>query len=306
MSPRVIKPLEQRPVTLGTRNGVRLITTAAEIATAKEAGADEVGYMGRLVVLATLPHRRLPGVREFERRNGDVRLRLSATKEGVDLPYGTYPRLLLSWVTQEAVLKKSRVLYPGDTLADFLDALDLWRSGGPRGSITTLQRQFEMLYRAAFSWTYGSAGYELDKQHFLFDERELWWNAKTPEQRDFFKSSMTLSEKFYEELIKRPVPLNMVVLRELARERSPLALDIYAWLTYRMSTLHEETDITWSQLQLQFGSGYSRLDNFQAAFLEKLRRVLRLYREARAAPSPGGLTLWPSSTHVPPRAARLT
>lgn len=39
--------------------------------------------------------------------------------------------------------------------------------------------------------------------------------------------------------------------------RSPLALDIYCWLTYRASYLRRPTEIPWTALALQFGAGYA-------------------------------------------------
>ena len=38
--------------------------------------------------------------------------------------------------------------------------------------------------------------------------------------------------------------------------RSPMALDLYSWLTYRMSYLERLTGIPWGALQLQFGADY--------------------------------------------------
>ena len=40
-------------------------------------------------------------------------------------------------------------------------------------------------------------------------------------------------------------------------KRSPLALDIYFWLTYRMSYLQKDTLIPWEFLQMQFGAYYA-------------------------------------------------
>ncbi len=67
--------------------------------------AGTTGFMARLLVQATLPHSR-PTTREFERSNGALTVRMIATKEGVGLPYGTYPPLLLAWVTTEAAPMK--------------------------------------------------------------------------------------------------------------------------------------------------------------------------------------------------------
>jgi hypothetical protein len=87
--------------------------------------------------------------------------------------------------------------------------------------------------------------------------------------------------------------------------RSPFALDIYVWLTYRMSYLQRPSQISWPVLSRQFGSEYGDLRHFRAAFLRHARSILLHYPGARMAATSTSLTLYPSPTHVLPAAARL-
>jgi hypothetical protein len=293
----------ERPITLGARNTIKLIGEAAKIALAREAGTDQVGYMARLLIQATLPHSRPTGL-VYRRTNGNLTVELRG-HENHGLPYGVHPRLALSWMATEAVRTKSRELYPGDTLASFLAKLGLASTGGKKGTITAFKRQFEKLFRSSIAWSHHGDGRCLDVQLFPIEAREMWWDPHSPEQRDLFQSRIVLNTPFFEELVAHPVPINMAALRELARERSPLAIDLYMWLTHRMSYLREEQDISWASLELQFGADYADRHDFRRAFLEKLRRVKRLYPEAKVAPSPGGLTLWPSPPHVASRRDRI-
>ena len=79
---------------------------AMEAEEAKAAGA--LGFVARALAQATLPHRKVEGA-HFERRNGDFTLTLLAPPR-VGLPYGSVPRLLLAWLSTEAVKTKSREL----------------------------------------------------------------------------------------------------------------------------------------------------------------------------------------------------
>src|SRR5690606_10087293 len=85
---------------------------AIEAEDAKSAGA--LGFMTRALVIATMPYKD-PKVDSFVRQNGKFRLRILAGYEG-GIPYGVYPRLLMSWVATEAVRTKSPVLELGDSL----------------------------------------------------------------------------------------------------------------------------------------------------------------------------------------------
>jgi hypothetical protein len=84
-----------------------------------------------------------------------------------------------------------------------------------------------------------------------------------------------------------------------ALSKSPMALDIYVWLTYRMSYLRRDTTIPWPALQAQFGADYERTRDFKTAFVEHLRKVLTVYPDAKVQPVEHGLVLHPSPPHVP-------
>lgn len=270
---------------------------AIEAQEAQEAGA--VGFMARALTQATMPHRR-SAENEFSRRNGTFELTI-LSPSSIGLPYGSIPRLLLSWMTTEAVRVKSPVLELGPSLSAFMEQLDLVPTGGRWGTITRLKDQIERLFCCMVSCRYhdeaggktGGAGFSIAKEY------RLWWNPKNPAQLPLWKSTVTLSTDFFEEVVERPVPVDMRALKAL--KRSPLALDIYCWLTYRMSYLRKPTEIPWLALQMQFGADYGRKRDFKAAFLSHLRAVHVLYPEANVEEGEKGLLLKPSKPHVTTR-----
>ena len=71
------------------------------------------------------------------------------------------------------------------------------------------------------------------------------------------------------------VPLDPVIVRTL--RRSPLGLDLYAWLTYRMATLEATATVGWPALEAQFGSEYGRPRDFRAKFRQQLARVIQAW-----------------------------
>ncbi len=74
---------------------------AIEAEDARSAGC--LGFMTRALVSATMPYKD-PKTKMFERRNGDLALTILSPK---GVPYGKYPRLLLSWLVTKAVTKGS-------------------------------------------------------------------------------------------------------------------------------------------------------------------------------------------------------
>jgi hypothetical protein len=271
-----------------------LITQALAIEDEEARQAGALGFMARAMVQATLPHRKVEG-NEFERRNGNFTLTLQAPSK-VGLPYGTVPRLLLAWVTTEAVKTKSRELELGDSMSAFMGELGMSPTGGASGSITRLKNQTRRLFASTVSATYEDKDKVADIGYRLADRSLLWWHAKDPEQVGLWKSTVTLSEQFFNEVVDRPVPIDMRAIRAL--KQSPMALDVYTWLTYRVSYLKRPTVIPWAALALQFGSDYARLRDFKAALIGELKKVLVVYGRVQVEALEDGLLVKPSLTHI--------
>jgi len=269
---------------------------------ARRAGA--VGFIARALTQATMPHK-APSDNEFTRQNGHFTLTMMSPRH-VGLPYGSIPRLLLSWITTEAVRTRSPVLELGPTLSAFMTGLGLARRGGERGDITRFRNQTTRLFCSTVSCRYEDKTHEEGGNLNIVEKYSLWWNPKTPDQMPLWKSTVTLSNSFFNEIIDRPIPIDMRALKAL--KRSPMALDIYCWLTYRMSYLRKPTEIPWAVLQIQFGADYGRERDFKSAFLQHLRKILTLYPEANVEDGERGLLLKPSKPHVaqlPPALPRL-
>lgn len=265
---------------------------AIEDEQAGEAGA--LGFMARAMVQATLPHRKVEGT-YFERINGAYTLSMQAHPK-IGLPYGAMPRLLLAWVTTEAVKTKSRELELGDSMAAFMTELGLSPTGGANGSITRLKNQSLRLFSTTVSMFYNDKKLITESGYRIADKSVLWWDTKNPKQVDMWKSTVTLSEHFFNEIVDRPVPIDMRAIKAL--KQSPMALDIYMWLTYRASYLKRETLIPWPGLALQFGSNYALLRQFKASFLEELKKVVVVYGKVQVEPISQGLIVKPSLTHI--------
>jgi len=269
---------------------------AIEAEDARRAGA--LGFMARALAIATLPHRKqyLP---VFRRKNGDFTLTM-VTAHPDGLPYGTLPRVLLTWVCTEAVRKGEPVLSLGDSLSGYLAELNLHRTGGARGDITRLKYQMSTLFSSLISCRYeGKDAWTL--QNVLLAESVDWWEPQNPEEAGAWRSRLQLSQPFFQECVDHPLPIDLRVIKLL--RRAPLAMDIYMWLTHRMSYLSRRTTIPWHSLMAQFGSDYSNNDqglrDFRRAFIRQLKNVHYLYREARIEATDDGLVLLPSPTHVP-------
>ena len=99
-----------------------------QLVSAREADPER-GFMARLMALCSLPRTNPGNRKEYKRVNGPSTLYMIAGG-GCKLPFGNFPRLLLAWISTEAVRTQSRELVLGKSLAEFMRALGVYRGRG--------------------------------------------------------------------------------------------------------------------------------------------------------------------------------
>ena len=201
-----------------------------QLVSASEADPD-LGFMARLMALCSLPRTNPGNRKEYKRVNGPYTLYMTAIGEN-KLPFGNLPRLLLAWVSTEAVRTQSRELVLGASLSEFMRTLGVYSSSGGRGGVQTrLRNQMKRLFNAHIQLLYQDKNGEATVNAVIADRTELWWTTKRPDVPSLWKSKIYLGEAFFNEIINHPLPLDMNILKAL--KRSSLGLDLYLWLTYR-------------------------------------------------------------------------
>lgn len=139
------EPLEiSKSSPIPSRPRPALVRDALAIETQRAQEAQALGFMPRILVQTTLPHTR-PASNTFLRRNGQLQLSLSAHPL-VGLPYGRYPRLLLAWITTQAVRTKQSHFELGSSLSSFMADLGLLSRGGRSGSLYRVREQMRRLF----------------------------------------------------------------------------------------------------------------------------------------------------------------
>ena len=92
------------------------------------------------------------------------------------LPFGNLPRLLLAWVSTEAVRTRSHVLVLGDSLSEFMRTLGVYSSAG--GVATRLRNQMDRLFNAHVSLIYEDELRKATVNSLIARRTEFWWNPK--------------------------------------------------------------------------------------------------------------------------------
>ncbi|MEM6927690.1 MAG: replication protein RepA [Myxococcota bacterium] len=266
--------------------------------------------MSPLLLHTALPHSNPgAGVSTAVRSNGNVRTTVQADPE-TGLPYGSYPRLVLAWITTEAVRTQCRRLVVGSSLSAFMRELGLSPTGGERGSITYLREQIDRLVATRVLVTVSSASKSSGLSVEVAQAWDVWWSPDRPASREIAaptetastESVIVLGERFFKEVTRNPFPIDLRILKALAK--SPLGIDLYSWLTYRVSYLQRPVHIAWRQLHAQFGAGYTGdrgVVNFAAAAKRELRKIRVAWPALTYETPRGRLLLHPTVPSVAPR-----
>jgi hypothetical protein len=274
----------------------------------------DLAYMATVFAQTGLPYRDPGPLARWGRRDGHLSLLVQPGEyfdelgevRSVGIPYGVIPRLLLAWMTTEAKRTHERRMVLGDSLSEFMQGLALGRgTGGRWGSITRLREQMNRLFLASVFVRYDSTEtQDVGARINIVDEYNLWWSAQSPGQQTLMPSYVELSERFYSDVLEHALPLKLEVLYAL--RQSPMRIDLYLWLIYRLARLRAPTTIRWEHLQRQFATQLADTKDgrkrFREHFQNHLRIVLMHYPEARVEATTTGLVLRPSSTHVRRRA----
>lgn len=278
----------------------RVIETAAAYMADEDNG---IGFVYSGWAQAALPHRRLKDDQTWQISSDRVKLLIEpgrrATDSGdpvwVGVPYGSRARLIMLYLQTEALRTNSREIELGKSLRDWLSRLGIPIGGK---SLKDVREQAERISRCRLTFhvqTAGRAG--LVNQNIM--DTAMFVDDVDPAQGSLFLETARLSETFYEQLRKHPVPLEEAAIRAI--NNNSMALDLYCWLAYRLHVLTGPRSVTWKSLMGQFGGGYKEQFHFKPRFLENLELALAVYREAKVDIDERGLVLRPSRPPVAPK-----
>jgi len=263
-----------------------------------------IAFLHTVFCQTSLPYRN-PGedVRVWERRQGIIHLRIKAGEilhldteewEPIGLPFGTKPRLILAYLSTQAIRAQRREIEVGKSLTGFVRKLGLTTKGH---NIRIVKDQLTRLFAADLQL----GRIQDDRVHLskprLIEGINLWF-PKTDQQRVAWPTSVLLSPEYFESLLNHAVPLDEQALAKLSN--NAMAFDVYTWLTQRLHRVpeHRQHLVPWVSLHNQFGHGYGRLRDFRGVFRATLKIVLEVYPTARIGENGQGLILYRSKPPV--------
>ena len=233
-----------------------------------------------------------PGRRQVVDGKGD------SVFEFVGVPFGSHARLILLYLQTEALLTGRREVELGSSMRSWLG-----RVGIPPGGMSgkSVRDQAERISRCKLTFELDTGGRSSGLVQQTIVDRALFLETEDSAGRQGRLSLETakLSEGFFEQLQRHPVPLEEAAIKALSNNAP--ALDVYLWLAYRLHALKADRLVTWPALKAQFGSAYAKAYHFKNKFPAVLAMARAVYPDAKIEVEEKGVLLKPSRPPVAPR-----
>lgn len=280
-------------------------------------GKSRHGYSHSVMCAVSLPARRPKDESQpVVRRDGNYSLvitprkRLEPTGANGEMqevckgvPFGPLARVILFYIMSEAVRNRSREVFLGSSFSEWLRrmGIEATRSGGERSSRRLVQDQIDRLMNCEWTFRYdgpvsrkrdASSADEGKLNAFVVNDMRLATRyAGLQGAEGSFVGCFVLSEEFYESLIEHSVPLAENAVKAL--KASTTALDLYAWLSYRLPRILEgqEVRLSWADVSVHFGSATGSLGKFRQLIREAWNDVACVYPQARHSADFSGLVV---------------
>lgn len=239
-----------------------------------------IGFLSPELILCTLPHSDPgPDVPIWVRRNRNLTLTLQPRFDLKTMkplyPFGSIPRLSLIWMITQAVQKRQRRIMLDASFNGLMRevGLDPNTGGGKRSDRYRFLQQVERLSRSIIRFDDDRPDRHAYKDIEIAPEGMIWFDRKEEDKRSYLE----FSDKFFELVLERPVPLDLKIA--IGLKRSPLSMDLYAWLSYTSHIYGKRCSmaITWDDLSKQIGGQYGLLRQFRYQVRKALPDIQVLY-----------------------------
>ncbi len=288
--PSIRKPKSSARVHPDDRSRIEGLKAIATVLQGTPPPQTPISYYTPILIQCTLPHSD-PKVNPWIRKNGDFSLIVSSGFDGdgkpYGIPYGSFPRLVLAYIITRVIQTGERRIDLSSHFSSFLK--EIGYTGNLKGNIRPARSVRDQLMRLLMASIRFEGRGGTDEQGRLVgvninvaSKYDLWWDFKKPEQDSLWGSYIDISEEFRQSILSAPVPLRTDILKAL--KKSPLALDAYMWVSYRLFTMRatgqESISLGYGRLQEQFGTGIAEANyrKFRQEFRLAFAKVAKYWR----------------------------
>lgn len=251
---------------------------------------EDIAYTHSIFLQCFMPLRHTPAnKRRWQTNNRDASLVIRAGElvnpdkpnhfKECMVPAGPKARIIAAYINDFAWRHKTQQIDLGKSLRTFMDKADV-RICGSNGK--ELQRELENFAASEILLAGWDAGKSAHQGSSKVAGGMSFWLEKNPDQRTFWQPEMVLSADYYKAVIAGGHIAPIHWPSYIALQRSPRAMDILGFLTYRLrNPLKNPVGLPVTDLHRMFGQDCKRLAHFLPRFEEDLRKAHHYYQTAR-------------------------
>ena len=272
----------------------------------------KIGYQHGVMMQCFLPQKQLPTEqREYEVNHGRAKLVIEAGRIAdpnreaewlhCGLPYGSRARLIIPFINSYAIVRKTREIDLGESLRRFLEKIGAGINDYNRKAVT---QQIQSLAACQFvlgEWNEQGA----TTKYGRFAEEVSFWIDRDARQGLLWHQHMLLSDKYYDALHSRHVPVDMNHLVQLTR--SERRMDLYSWFSYRLPSIRKGRTVRVPLRDLRpiFAPDIHSPKLFKQRLGQDLKAIAKVYRDFDIEIKGDLLLLRKSAPPVPRKIAHL-
>ena len=271
-----------------------------------------VGYHHGVMMQCFLPQKRLPeGQLNYQVSHGRASLLIEAGKLAnpeamhefmqCGLPFGSRARLIIPYINAYAVIRKTREIDLGKNLWRFMEKIN-----SPINSYNgkMVVEQIQSLAAAQFilgEWSEDGTKTKVGR----LAEEVSFWIERDPDQNLLWNQVMLLSDRYYDALQGRHVPVDMNHLVKLTR--SERRMDLYSWFSYRLPGIRKDraVHVPLRDLQPIFAPDNHSPKLFKQRLKQDLKAIAKVYPNFHVEIAGDLLLLEKSPPPVPRKMALL-
>ena len=269
-----------------------------EIKRALEEDRDEICYQFSTFCSHTLPINKTDKT-ELITEYPNNKMTISCPK---GIPFGGIARIIVLYVNSIAVKYRSKQITLGKSIRDFVTTLGYAPTYVKDGTNDQVLSQLEKLFFTTWfnertiktQCADGNSIVENQNSRFHIFDGTITFEEVVSDLSMNASAMVVLSDNYFDEILKHPVPLSLEAIRKL--KKSPLALDLYCFIAYRANS-NKLIPIKYVDLQKQFGSSSSTW-----RFKEQLQRagdlVQKVWPEAKPIFKDKVMILPKMNTHI--------
>lgn len=218
------------------------------------------------------------------------------------IPFGTKARLLLSWITTQALRTQTPELVVPSSMSALMKELGLRVSGGETGTIRAFKEQLTRLSAARMTVVTSRQDGQTVRHSKTDPIREFdVWFPSDPDQGTLWPSTIVLGTEFFDSLCTHAVPFDRLAMAALSHNAR--AMDLYLWLSQRLHRIRPGRGVIvpWRDLMAMFGGADTHMPSFKREFRKALGQVAVHYSAAAVEEVSAGLELRHSPPAIPAR-----